>query len=51
MKAFQSDIYLAILKIFSQNKFYIKVNNTKHDAGTSPGVKYLTVLPYLEAQG
>ena len=26
-------------------------NNTKDDAGTSPGVKYLTVLPCLEAQG
>ena len=27
------------------------LNNTKDDAGTSPGVKYLTVLPCLEAQG
>ena len=27
------------------------LNNTKADAGTSPGVKHLTVLPCLEAQG
>ena len=26
-------------------------NNTKNDAGTSPGDKYLTLLPCLEAHG
>ena len=26
-------------------------NNTKEDAGTSPGVNYQTVLPFLEAKG